>query len=394
MTSVFTARRRAEEFNSLVEASSPEGVSDARYAELLDLISQLREIEPPAPRPEFSVSLREELMRAADTALVPSPGADRLTLPVRQRSRDRRLAVAVGGLAIVGATTSLAVAAQSALPGEMLYPLKRALESAQTQVQTSPQAKADSLLADATTRLQEARELSRGGDLGDTASIASSLDDFAHQAQEGSAIVLDEYASSGDDRAIEDLNTFTARSMDSLARLEHLVPDGARDELLHAARALERIDALAARACPSCAGGIDQIPSVLLAADETTGTTVVVPGTMMPTGEGDAGGAAKPHSGKSDHNGGGSSGSGTGDLTDSLTGGGVTDPGGSTDDTSPIDPLGDVTDTLTGSGGGTTTDNGGLDKTVDDVGKTVDDTVDDVTDGLDDVTDGITDGLP
>ena len=136
MTSVFASRRRAEEFNSLVEAprsGAPRSGRDAHLEEFLSIVESLRAVPAPEPRPEFVASLRAELMAAADTLLVPATD-DRLALPARNPRRDRRLAAAIGGLAVVGAGTSMAVAAQSALPGEMLYPLKRVIEDARTGV--------------------------------------------------------------------------------------------------------------------------------------------------------------------------------------------------------------------------------------------------------------------
>jgi hypothetical protein len=115
MSPVFATKRRAEEFNTLVE-SSTEALADARYSEVLALVDQLRELEPPAPRPDFTLALREQLMAAADTVLLPAPDrasdTARLALPPRRTARDRRIAAAVGAAAIIGASTSVAVAAQ------------------------------------------------------------------------------------------------------------------------------------------------------------------------------------------------------------------------------------------------------------------------------------------
>ena len=166
MTSVFSVRRRAEEFHTLVEDTSAGSSADARLADCLDLVAMMRDLPPVEPAPEFTASLREQLMAAADTLLLPSADTQRLTLPPRRTARDRRIAAVVGGFAIVGASTSLAVAASTALPGEMLYPLKRALENAETGVRMSDEGKGVSLLANATDRLAEVTALSRTGDLG------------------------------------------------------------------------------------------------------------------------------------------------------------------------------------------------------------------------------------
>jgi hypothetical protein len=133
MTAVFATRRRAEEFARLLDAPSPADVP-AGQRDLLEVVASLRATPAVEPRPEFVSDLRARLMSAADTLLEPTPApattaaeTARLTLPPARRRRDRRFAVAVGGLALVGATTSMAVAAQTALPGESLYPVTRAI---------------------------------------------------------------------------------------------------------------------------------------------------------------------------------------------------------------------------------------------------------------------------
>ena len=52
--------------------------------------------------------------------------------------------------------------------------------------------------------------------------------------------------------------------MATLTDLEAAVPADARDELLHAARVLQQIDAEAEQACPTCGGaGITDLPPIL-----------------------------------------------------------------------------------------------------------------------------------
>ncbi len=284
------AARRAEEFNTLVEGTSAGSSRDARYAEFVEIVAQLRDVAPVEPRPDFTLSLREELMVAADTLLLPSEDTQRLTLPPRRTARDRRVAAVVGGLAIVGASTSLAVAAQSALPGEMLYPLKRVMENAETGIRMSDEAKGASLLSNATDRLDELSALSRTGGLGEGAAIASTLTTFSDQAMAASDLLLTDYAKTGDERSIEELRDFTATSMQTLAQLEALLPEEAHDELAYAAQVLGEIDAAASKACPSCAGGIGQIPPVLMSAGQLAEPDVVIVRSPLLTGEEPKGG--------------------------------------------------------------------------------------------------------
>jgi hypothetical protein len=408
MTPVFTARRRAEDFNVLVEQASAE-VSGTRYDDQLALVAQLRDLPQPEPTPEFTADLRERLLAAADTLLVPSDDTRRLTLPPRRTARDRGVAAAIGGLAVVGATTSLAVASQSALPGDMLYPLKRALEDAQTQLPTSDETRAETLLAHATDRLSEATLLSSTGDLSEGANVEQALVDFADQATTASDLLLADYEQTGDEQSIEGLREFTADSLQSLTELEEVLPDQARDELQYVVQVLDEIDRAAARACPACAGGINQIPSVLLSAGRVDEPSlVVVPETVLPGTSISPGGkqsqqdGTKAEGGQGD----GKAGSGSGPLPD-VGVGDAADPGsggGSSGDKGLVDTL---TEGLTGTGGKQNTGGtgggtggggggggGGNLPGVPDVEDTLDDIVGGVVDDVDGVVDDILPTLP
>lgn len=342
MTPVFAARRRAEEFAALVEGTSTRELHDAAYVELLELVGALRDEPRVQARPEFTASLRERLMTAAATELV-APSADRLALPPRRRSRDRRIAVAVGGFALIGATTSVAMAAQSALPGDALYPIKRALENAHTGVSVSEGQKGETLLANATGRLDEVSALSQGGDLEDSMAIADTLDVFTDQASQASELLLADYARNGDEHSVAELRDFAASSLEQLTALEPLVPAEARDELYTAAHVLLQIDAAARQACPACGGtGITEVPAIF-AASAGTGTTAVEgaapgaqkapstapdPGTDVPAVEGNAlppGSVLQPPAGS--------------DTSDAPSGPGTDEPD---------NPLGVLTDGITG----------------------------------------------
>ena len=122
--------------------------------------------------------------------------ADRLRLrtpdPGRVRNpRERRLAIAMGGFALVGATATMSVVAQSALPGDLLYPLKRGIESVHAGISVGDEGKGTTLLASASTRLDEVSRLDAGEH---EAEIADTLDDFTQQAIEASDLLLASYA--------------------------------------------------------------------------------------------------------------------------------------------------------------------------------------------------------
>lgn len=379
MTPLFPARR-AEEFNTQVERASTGGLPDARYADFLEIVSALQDIPAAQPRPDFVSSLRERLMTAAP-AILAEHAADadeaRLLLPPRRPVRERKLAAAVGGLAIVGATTSMAMAAQSALPGDALYPLKRAIENARAGISSDEADKGTTLLANAQGRLEEVSALSREGRLEDTAAIADTLNAFTEQSAEGADLIFADYAHTGDEVAITDLQDFTAASMQTLTELESVIPVDARDELLHAAQVLANIDAETTRVCPSCAGdAVSELPAILSSGYAASGLTVPsLDGAGAGTeGRGDSGKDKDSKDSKDD----------TPSLPepdeDDLDPGSVLDTNGGTTQTSgggtdvDEDPVGELTDSL--SGGGSEPTSGGT--ALPDVG----DVVDDVTDPL------------
>lgn len=256
MNPVFLARRRAEEFNSMVESTSER--TDTRYHDLtplVGLVTSLRTTPAPVMRPEFAADLRSRLMLAAETALAPDTSvqlAARKAPAQRRTARERRIAAAVGGFALVTAGSSMAVAAQSALPGDTLYPLKRALENVHEGIIRDADDRGATMLDNASGRLDEVTELSRTDDP-DAATLSQTLADFTAQASEASDLLLSEFAKNGSPASIEELRAFAAASLDALDQLAGIVPDEVRAQLLEASRVLAAIDAQAQRACPACA---------------------------------------------------------------------------------------------------------------------------------------------
>lgn len=271
MSPVYSARKRADEFDALVSGAA-EAAPAGRHAELLDVVGALRSVAPVQARPDFVSSLRSQLMEAAAVELTPVTSAavvDRLTVPQRRTARDRRLAAAIGGLAIVGASTSMAVAAQSALPGDMLYPLKRVIENAHTTVSLGEDHKGTTLLHNAAGRLEEVDALARTREA-DADAISATLEDFSDQASQASDLLLATYAEGGDPSSVLELRSFAATSLSMLDQLASEIPDGARPALVDAANVLAGIDAAAHRACPTCDGaGISRFPTWMLTSSST-----------------------------------------------------------------------------------------------------------------------------
>ena len=294
MTGPFSARRRAEEFDAAL--SRPLTEQDAQeFAELLAVVRDLRAVPQLAPHAVFVADLRSRLMAEADTALLPQAARpltaeeQRLVLPVRSYRRDRRLATVLGAAALVGATTSMVVAAQTALPGESLYPVKRAIENIQTGISRSDTTKGEALLANARGRLDEISDLAASGNPASVSAVESTLETFSDQADEASDALLAAYDDTGDKALITELRSFTSSSMDRLSALESSLPASAHDSLVAAGERLADIDLAASRRCPSCGGDVTSIPPNLLSGGNvSSGVTTLIltasqdPGLLTP----------------------------------------------------------------------------------------------------------------
>ncbi len=190
MTPLFPARRRAERFDSLVEGGRRDDV-DRSTSDLLELVSTLRSVPEAQARPEFVADLRERLMVAAVSELTPvTPDRDRdavarLTIKPARTRRERRFGIALGAVAIIGATTSMAVASQSAIPGDALYPVKRAIENTQAGFSVGDDAKGETILGNASTRLDEVDKLTQKKKP-DAKLVTHTLNDFTDQFTDGS----------------------------------------------------------------------------------------------------------------------------------------------------------------------------------------------------------------
>jgi hypothetical protein len=264
-------RRRCQEFHDLLEGGSTTPASS--YTALLDVVGGLRMTPAPVADPAFVAALREQLITEAETLLA-AAAAERLGVDERLRRtptapgvrrRNRRLAAAITGMVLVGGSATVAVAAQSALPGDSLYPLKRDIESAHAGLAFGRATRGEVLLHSASNRLDEAEALSRND--ADPARVDVALDAFSSQARAGSDLLVQDYQSSGNESSMTTVRTFTASTMARLRDLEPVVPTASLPQLLHAAQALDQIESVAVQTCPACSGPlVTSIPTVLTGA--------------------------------------------------------------------------------------------------------------------------------
>ena len=251
MSTLLPARRRAEKFAALVDATSSTG-ADEPYAPLLEVVGALRAAaeEGPAPRADYVADLRSRLMAEADTALVPTDA--RLVLPQRHPTtrKHNRFTAAVAGLVLVGSGAGLAVAAQSSAPGDGLYPLKLGLEHVDERLNLSDAGRGRDQLGQATARLGEVDTLLER-DAPD-AQVAATLRSFASSAGDGADVLFRAYQRNGDDDDIATVRDFAGTEMGVLTDLSAKAPRSLQSDFDEAAQLLSDLDRQATTLCDDC----------------------------------------------------------------------------------------------------------------------------------------------
>ena len=256
---------------------------------------QVLAVEPPA---QFVGTLRERVMaaavereahlaaRAGDLAQAgggpsahgrheePPPAARR-----RPRRRGRRaLATSVASVLVTsGTAVGISAASAQALPGELLYPVKRGIEQVELALQRSTEARGLVLLEHAATRLTELESLLAAGAASPEAQdlAAGVLIDFTEATDAARAALADAHGSvtggSGDglDEATDSqLGAFLAESTETLDGLSAGLPADADDAYTEAAEAVLGLQDRATDYCGDCA---PPVPDALVDVASPTG---------------------------------------------------------------------------------------------------------------------------
>ncbi len=222
--------------------------------ELVDVAELVRETSgPPTASRDFVADLRASLMAAA---------ADELTSTERAPHRDRavvdappirrRLTAAAGAFVMIGGALGLVSASAQAVPGDMLYPVKRATEDVELLIRDGA-GEGRALLNHASARLDEVEALTASD--GRENLIAETLTDFASETDEGGSLLVDAYRDDGSTGEITDLRVFLADSAQRLENLAHELPSAVAHEYANAAQTVTDLDTTAVTECPGCAPG-------------------------------------------------------------------------------------------------------------------------------------------
>ncbi|VXC35263.1 DUF5667 domain-containing protein [Aeromicrobium sp. 9AM] len=253
-------RRSHDDAQSFEEAWSGRASGDQQIADLVRFAERLCEAAVVEPSPMFRESLRTQLMTEAATVLVPLP-AKPVATPARDtRPARRRVATLTAAMVASAGVVGIVASSASAVPGEMLYPVKRSVESVELALHRDDASRGSFQLRQASERLAEARELSAKG--GSESLIADTLDDFATQAESGSSSLFNDYSGNGDKKSVRTVNDFAIESSANLSQLSAQLPSGADDSFDVAAETIRNLATQASSLCIACTtGDLQQLAS-------------------------------------------------------------------------------------------------------------------------------------
>jgi len=400
-TPLMPTRRRAVELADVLDRRRDS--ADVEVRRLVGVAEAVRALPAVQPSTDFAAGLRAQLVATAEREFLPTRrgGEARRRAPLTTATPLRRrvgLAAAAGTFVAFGGGAGLASASAAAMPGELLYPVKRGVEQVELGLATSDGSQGRAELDMGETRLAEVGALLGSDDPAANERIVATLEDFTASATAGGDHLMSSYQETDDPADLQVLHEYAEGYGATLTDLGSMLPIAAAEAFAAAAATVSTIDEQAIQLCPACADGG---AAVTVSTDLVTagwqaiispadGEGLIAVGGLPATGTDQAElGVQLPSVDPADLTGAGG-GEEPGDVTPGTpsatqppvsppsTGDESDDvevplgnPGNALDD----ENLNDAVDDLLGGGGGG--GNGG--------GDTVDDVVDDVNDTVDDV---------
>ena len=241
--------RRAQAFQRALDGRVD--LTEYELAEFVRLARALREMAPATLGDDTKSAMRARLVAEAETVLGPDPVPE---TALRRRPRRRKLRIAVGSTAAITAlSTGLVSMSADALPGDLLYPIKRGVEQVELTVAGGGAADTGRTRLDhAAERLDEAEQLAQNGDADRVGEV---LDDFTSDAEIGADQLLRAYAADGDPAEIEEIRGFANTSAARLRAIAPMLGASSGTAYETAVDTVISIDRQAVAACPACAGG-------------------------------------------------------------------------------------------------------------------------------------------
>jgi hypothetical protein len=247
----------AKEFASSLEQSHRSTRNDVHG--YVEFAHHLGETEGPEPDPSFRAALRHRLLHELiEDELVPQ--YDELALRRDERTRRKGgshcferaprepwIAAASTVLVVCGGAVGLSQDSSQALPGDVLYPVKRFFETGELALANSADGQARELMEQATERLDEARQLVNVHEIHAQHALPETLIDFNEATTEaGNLIVQQSRTNEIDPTVISEFQSFSTESRTVLDEIAQSV-DGRAASLVDDARStLDSFDELLA----------------------------------------------------------------------------------------------------------------------------------------------------
>ncbi|OUZ08621.1 hypothetical protein BHE97_13190 [Aeromicrobium sp. PE09-221] len=253
---MFIRRRAAQAFADAW--GSRRRPDDAEIGALVALARRLEVSATAHPDPAFREGLREQLIAAAGQTMVAGPPRrvveGQPVSPGRRRARWAG-AVVAATLALVGSVSASA----SAVPGDILYPVKMGTEHVERTFAGDDKSLGRLYLTQAGTRLGEAEVLGQQSNTNARTRVSSALEAFSDSAERGSALLL-----GGTSRQIDptDAEYVAAFAEDSTLRLNALLERLSLADRASAERAVRTLADLGVdigTVCPECTGDTERV---------------------------------------------------------------------------------------------------------------------------------------
>ncbi len=273
MTPLLPTRRKAVALADAIDGRRDrKAAEDAEIDALVAAVEAVRALPQVRPSDAFNDGLRTRLVAAAERELLPiqrdrrSPRGDgRPVAPLRHRVG---LAAAAGALVVSGGGAGLASASAAAIPGELLYPVKRGVERVDVALAGDDGAAGRAEMDHAGTRLDEVGALLATADPTADRRVVDTLRDFTATATSGGERLVASYTATNDEADITVLHESAVAFDDVLTDLAGALPAEAADAFAAAAATVSTLDQQAGELCPDCTGGSEpvSVPTDLVAA--------------------------------------------------------------------------------------------------------------------------------
>ena len=264
-------RRRADELHDLLTAELPSEGAPKDLVRLAALATTLRDsVELERPDPAFRAALRAELLEvaAAGRVTVWSRLRDRVDDATARWRHSLRVAVASATASTLLGTAGVAAASQAALPGDVLYSVKRWTEDARLAFASGDVAQGRLHLAFARERLDE---IEAGLARLDSDAIVLTLAAMDEDAAMGAEQLLAAHVRDGDPGLIDEVRGFTTSQAEILRRLSTRLPLTVLPAVETSLEVLRRIDvqttAVVQGLCAVCDAVAAATPRIVLPGD-------------------------------------------------------------------------------------------------------------------------------